>query len=55
VHRKKKYPHNRWAPRTWRGGALECLTIPQEVKRLKRSEVFKRTYKQLRADQLRRA
>ena len=29
--------------------------IPQEVKRLKRSEVFKRTYKQLRADQLRRA
>lgn len=28
VHRKKKYPHNRWAPRTWRGGALECLTLP---------------------------
>ena len=29
--------------------------IPPEVKRLKKSEVFKRTYKQLRADQLRRA
>jgi hypothetical protein len=26
VHRNKQYPHNRWAPRTWRGGALECLT-----------------------------
>jgi hypothetical protein len=29
--------------------------IPPEVKRLKKSEVFKRTYKQLRADQLRSA
>jgi hypothetical protein len=29
--------------------------IPSEVKRLRKSEVFKRTYKQLRADQLRRA
>jgi hypothetical protein len=28
VHRNKQYPHNRWAPRTWRGGALECLTLP---------------------------
>ncbi len=31
VHRKKKYPHNRWAPRTWRGGALECLTVQYRV------------------------
>jgi hypothetical protein len=28
VHRKKRYPHNRWAPRTSRGGALGCLTLP---------------------------
>jgi len=34
VHRKKKYPHNRWAPRTWRGGALECLTTAQKYTRM---------------------
>ena len=31
VHRNKQYPHNRWAPRTWRGGALECLTSVSRI------------------------
>jgi hypothetical protein len=29
--------------------------IPAEMRRLRKSEIFRRTYKQLRADQLRRA